>query len=89
MVCDILTQKLTLYQYCFQATIGGRYASLTMLVDDDAEIDSIVTGFKKEVTDTATELLGKQRRKKTPWLTDEIPDCSDRKRDLMKKRGDL
>ena len=60
-----------------------------MLVDDDAEIDSIVTGFKKEVTDTATELLGKQRQKKTPWVTDEIPDCSDQRRDLKKKIDEL
>ena len=40
-----------------------------MLVDKDAELDSIVTKFTKEVTDTATELLGKLIRKRNiPWL---------------------
>ena len=50
-----------------QAAIGGRFAPLTMLVDEDAELDSIVTEFNKLVsllvTDTATG---------RPWVTDEI-----------------
>ena len=47
-----------------QATIGGRFAPLAMLVDEDADLDSMVTHFIKTVTDTAAELLGKQRRKR-------------------------
>ena len=39
------------------------FAPLATLVDEDAELDSIVTHFNKAVTDTAAELLGKQRRK--------------------------
>ena len=34
----------------------------TMLVDEDAYLHSMVTHFNKAVSDTATELLGKQRR---------------------------
>ena len=45
-----------------QATIGGRFAPLAMLVDEDADLDSMVIHFNKAVTDTAAELLGKQRR---------------------------
>ena len=48
----------------FKTTIGGRFAPLTMLVDGDAELDSIVTEFNKAVT--ATELLGKQHEKEKP-----------------------
>ena len=57
----------------FQATIGGRFAPLAMLVDEDADLDSMVTHFSKAVpvTDTAAELHGKQRRKKKPWVTPE------------------
>ena len=55
----------------FQATIGGRFAPLAMLVDEDADLDSMVTHFSKAVTDTAAELLGKQRRKKKSWVTPE------------------
>ena len=50
----------------FQATIGGRFASLSTLVDEDADLDSMVTHFNKVVTDAAAELLGKQRRKVKP-----------------------
>ena len=46
----------------FQATIGGRFAPLATLVDEDADLDSMVTHFNKAVTDTAAE-LGRQ----TQW----------------------
>ena len=52
----------------FQVTIGGRFAPLGTLVDEDADLDSMVTHFNKAVTDTAAELLGKQRRKGSPGL---------------------
>ena len=70
------------------ATIGSRFAPLATLVDEDAGLDSMVTHFNKAVTDTAAELLGKQRRKRKPWVTPEILDLSDQRRDLRKKRGE-
>ena len=72
----------------FRATIGGRFALLATLVDEDAELDSMVTHFNKALTDTAAELLGKQRRKRKPWVTPEILDLCDQRRDLKKKRGE-
>ena len=72
----------------FQATIGGRFAPLAPLVDEDADLDSMMTHFNNAVTDTAAELLGKQRRKRTPWVTPEILDLYDQRRDLKKKRGE-
>ena len=68
----------------FQATIGGRFGPLATLVGEDADLDSI----NKAVTDTAAELLGKQRRKRMPWVTHEILDLCDQKRDLRQKRGE-
>ena len=64
----------------FQATIGGRFAPLATLVDEAADLDSKVTHFNKAVTDTAAELLGKQRRKRKPWVTPEILDLCDQRR---------
>ena len=72
----------------FQASIGGRFAALATLVDEDADVDSMVTQFNKAVTETAAELLGKQRRKRKPWVTPEILDLCDQRRDLKKKRGE-
>ena len=71
----------------FQATTGGRFAPPATLVDDDADLDSMVTHFNKAVTDTAAELLGKQHRKR-PLVTPEILDLCDQRRDLKRKRGE-
>ena len=35
--------------------------SLATLVDEDADLDSMITHFNKTVADTAAERLGKQR----------------------------
>ena len=61
----------------FQATIGGRFAPLATLVDEDADLDSMVIHFNKAVTDTAAELLDKQCQKRKPWVTPEILDLCD------------
>ena len=71
-----------------QATVGGRFAPLATLVDKDAYLDFMFTHFNKAVTDTAAELLGKQRRKRKPWVTPEVLDLCDQRRDLKKKRRD-
>ena len=61
---------------------------LATLVDEDADLDSMVTHFSKAVIDTADELLDKQCRKKKPLVTPEILDLCDQRRDLKKKRGE-
>ena len=67
---------------------GGRFAPFTTLVDDDADRNSIVTVFNKAVTDTAAELVSKQRRKRKPWVTPEVINLCNQRRDLKKKRGE-
>ena len=44
----------------FQATIGGRFAPLATLVDEDADLDSMVTDFNKAVTDTAEKIIAEE-----------------------------
>ena len=63
----------------FQATIGGKFAPLATLVDEDADLDSMATHFNKAVTDTAAERLGKQRQKKKSFVTTEILDLCDQR----------
>ena len=72
----------------FQATVGDRFTPLATLVDKDADLDSMVTHFNKAVTDTAAELLSKQRRKRKHWVTPEILDLCDQRRDRKKERGE-
>ena len=47
-------------------------------------MDSMVTFFNK-----AVEHLGKQRRKRKPWVNPAILDLCDQRRYLKKKRGKL
>ena len=70
----------------FQAMTGGRFAPLTIMSNEDANIDSMITTFTTAVTETASEILGKHRQKKTPWITAEIIDLCDKRREMRKKR---
>ena len=66
--------------------IGGRFAPLTIMSNDDTNIDSMITTFNTAVTETASEILGKHRQQKNPWITAEILDLCDKRRELRKKR---
>ena len=48
----------------FQAMIGGRFAPLTIMSNEDTDLDSVITTFNTAVTETASEILGKHRPKK-------------------------
>ena len=48
----------------FQATIGGKLAPLTIMNNEDTDLDSMITTFNTAVTETASEILGKHRPKK-------------------------
>ena len=56
----------------FQATIGGKFAPLTGLSDEDMDMDTMITTYNTAVTDAASEILGKERRRKKPWVTKEF-----------------
>ena len=70
----------------FQAMIGRRFAPLTIMSNEDTDIDSIITTFNTAVTETASEILGKHRQKKKPWITAEILDLCNKRRELRKKK---
>ena len=67
--------------------IGGTFARFTIMSNDDTDIDSMVTTFNTAVTETASEILGKHRqKKKKTWITAEILDLCDKRRELREKR---
>ena len=53
----------------FQATIGKKFAPLINLRDDDIDIDNMITTYNTEVTKAASEIIGKECRRKKPWVT--------------------
>ena len=70
----------------FQARIGGKFAPLIGLSDEDMDMDTMITTYNTAVTDAASEILGKERRRKQPWVTKDVLDLCDERRDLKKKR---
>ena len=54
--------------------------------NENTDQHSMITTFNTAVTETTTELLGKHRQKKKPWITPEILDLCDKSRELRKKR---
>ena len=72
----------------FQAKIGGKFAPLILLENENNYIDTMITAINTAVTETANEILGKHRRIKKPWVTLDILDLCDKRRELKKKKGD-
>ena len=70
----------------FQATIEGKFAPLLGLRDKDMDIDSMPTTYNTAVTDAASEILGKECRRKKLWVTKDVVDLCDDRRNLKKKR---
>ena len=68
----------------FQAMICGRFAPLTIMSNEDTDIDSMITTFNTAVTETASEILGKHRQKRKPWITAEILDMCNKRREPRK-----
>ena len=68
----------------FQGTIGGKFAPPTGLSDEDMEIDTMTTTYNTAVTDATSEILGKERRRQKLWVTKDVLDLCDERRDLKK-----
>ena len=64
----------------------AKFAALSIL-DSDMDLDTLTDTFNAAVTDTANEILGKHRPIKKPWVTAEILDLCDKRRELKKKKN--
>ena len=66
----------------------GKFTPLIGLSDRNMDIDTMITTYNTAVTDAASEILGKERRRKKPWVTKDVLDLCDERRDLKKKQYD-
>ena len=49
--------------------IGGKFAPITIMNNEEADIHLMITTLNTAVTETASEILGKHRQKKKKnWL---------------------
>ena len=69
----------------FLAMIFGKFAALTIMNNENTDTDSMIITFNTALTETASEILGKHRQKKKPWVNAEILDPYDKRRELRKK----
>ena len=49
-------------------------------------MDTMIITYNTAVTDAASEILGKERCRKKPWVTKDALDLCDERKDLKKKR---
>ena len=70
----------------FQAQLGGRFAALNLL---DSDINDLTNSFNEAVRETAEEVLGRQRKKHQPWISNDILDLCDKRRTLKKLKKTL
>ena len=68
----------------FQAMIGGKFAPLAIMDNEDTDLDSMITS-NTTMIETANEILGKHRQKKKPRDTAEILDLCDKRREMRNK----
>ena len=67
----------------FQAQVGGKFAALQIL---DKDVDTLANGIKDVLLTTAEEVLGRERKKIQPWITNEVLDLCDKRRALRPKK---
>ena len=66
--------------------IGGEFAPLTAINNENTDLDLMITTLNTAVTESISEILGKHRQKKKPWVTADILGLCDRRREMRKKR---
>jgi len=71
----------------FKALIGGKFAPLLVLGEEELDLEQTIKTFNTAVLETANQAIGKHQRKKKPWVTTEILDMCDQRRELKSKKG--
>ncbi|GFR77600.1 RNA-directed DNA polymerase from mobile element jockey-like [Elysia marginata] len=67
----------------FRAQIGGKFAALTLI---DNDVDTMANSLKEVLVSTAEEVLGMKRRTIQPWVTNEVLDLCDKRREFRKRK---
>ena len=56
-----------------------------LMNNENADMAPVITTFNMAVTETVGEILGKHRQKKRPWVSANIVDLCNKRRELKKK----
>ena len=58
---------------------------LALIGLSDEDMDTVITTYNTAVTDAASEIIGEERCRKKPWVTKDVLDLCDERRDLKKR----
>ena len=77
-------------QKTFKSLIDGKFAPLTIMKEtvEGEDLDTLTVTFSTAITDTAMEILGKHWPKKKQWITDDILEMCDKRRELQNRKHD-
>ena len=67
----------------FQVKVGGKFAALCVL---DSDVDTLANSLKEGLLPIAEEVLGRQRTKIPPWVTNKVLDLCDQTRQLKEQK---
>ena len=67
----------------FQAKVGGKFAVPFV---PDSDLDILANGLKEVLISTAEEVLRRQRKKIQSWVTNEVLDLCDPRRQLKQQK---
>ena len=82
----IFHKRLRFILALYSVTLGVKFAPLIGLWDNDMGIYTMITTYNTALTDAASEILGKDCRRKKPWVTKDVLNLCDDRRDLKKRR---
>ena len=63
--------------------VGRKFSALCVL---DSDVDTIANSLKEGLLLTAEEVLGRQKKKIQPWVTNEVLGLCDQRRQLKQQR---
>ena len=66
--------------------IGGTFAAITILEANGINMETLNDSFNTAINNTASEIVGKHRPVKKPWVTADLIDLCDKRRELKKKK---
>ena len=70
----------------YQSELASKFAPLLLLESQQAQ--ELYDDFTKSITATAKNVLGKRRKTRRRWVTGEVLDCCERRRELKRKKNE-
>ena len=72
----------------FQSELTSKFAPLMLIQAEEQQPQALCDKFTTGITETAKSILGKRRKTRRPWITKEVLESCDRRRELRRKKNE-